>query len=111
MDNNVENGPGPVNPQEPEVSPEEMQQRQVQLLLLHGDIMQQLMMHERFQFFLTANYDIHLNEVAQRFEVKEFPHAEVKQNMESLYKAKHAEKSPIIQGLSVEEAQKFSNKS
>jgi hypothetical protein len=107
MENNVENGPGPINPQDQEISSEQHQQT-VQLLLLHGDIMQQLMQFERFQFFLTANYDVHLNEEAQRFEVKEFPHADVKQNMEALYKAKHAEKSPIIQGLSVEEAQKFS---
>lgn len=108
MENNVENGPGPVNPQEE--TPEQHQQT-VQLLLLHGDILKQLMQFERFQFFLTTNYDIHLNEEAQRFEVKEFPHSEVKQHMEALYKAKHEEKSPIIQGLSVEEAQKFSSKS
>lgn len=102
MDNNVENEL-PVTE-----TPEQEQQRAVQLLLLHGDIMRQLMAFERFQFFLTANYDIHLNEKDQRFEVKEFPHSEVKQNMEAIYKAKHEERSPIIQGLSVEEAQKFS---
>jgi len=96
-------------PPETQVPVELTQEQQTyHLLMLHGDIMQQLMQHERFQFFLASNYDIALNEEQQRFVVKEFPHTEVKQNMESLHKALKDQKSPLVTDLSPEEARKFS---
>lgn len=75
-----------------EVTPEQLQERERHLLLLHGDIFAQLMRHDRFKVFLAANYDIHVNEETQRFEVKEFAPSDVMENMKALQEEINANK-------------------
>lgn len=72
------------------------EERVNKLLMLHGDILVQLMAHERFKMFLTANYDIHLDEEKNVFVVREYTAEHARQNVLDTLEQQKNEKSPII---------------
>ncbi len=101
-----------TNEETTKLTDEEAADREIQLLLLHGDAFVRLLKFERFQSLLSLNYDFSLKTDEETkivyYEIREKSPAEVSQAMQLAAEKIKAENGPSIVTASPSELKKFS---